>query len=88
MNKEKYKDYANKNDDKKIKVNERKIEVISTPHYWDNEYSPYHWMISTWSIDNKVWFNESCGWGKTIGEAFKMKKKKLEILEKENPIVY
>lgn len=48
---------------------EYKIEVIMTPHPWDNHKKPYFWMIGSYCGNS--WCNNGAGWAETPEEAWK-----------------
>lgn len=46
------------------------IEVIVTPHTWDNKENPYFWCIKAWDSEAEVWYTKTCGWSKSSNDAW------------------
>lgn len=50
---------------------EMKIEVLMSPHPWDDAEKPYYWCILIWDDYSYIWKNSGkMGWGKTPNDAF------------------
>lgn len=62
---------------------EYKIEITMLPHYWDNEFEPYFWLILVWDDIAKDWVCFMSGWAKTPNESWEVANKKYnEIINK------
>lgn len=50
---------------------EMKVEVLMSPHMWDNPEFPYFWCVLLWSDYSSCWHNSGhMGWSKTPKDGF------------------
>lgn len=69
-----------------MKIDERKIEILCSPHPWDDKNNPYHWCIFGHNEHGK-WGLEANGWSKTMDIAYEDAKIALKELNEEYPLI-